>query len=433
MSDSVTEPAAVLPGRRAVISWCLFDWANSPLPTVIITFVFSAYFARGVVGDEIRGTVLWSHALTIAGLAVAVLAPLLGAIADRTGPKKPWLTGFSVLAIIAASALWFVHPDPGDTMLALVAVGLVLVGTEFANIFYNAMLAGIAPAARLGRIGGWGWALGYLGAIVCLLIALLGFVQAETPPFGLDKTSAEHVRATALLAAAWFVIFSVPMLLYVPDDGRQQVPMLRAAREGLSTLWGTLRSLRSYRDVWVFLIARMLYADGLATLFQFGGLYAAGTFGMSFAEIIQFGIALNVTAGIGAFAFAWLDDWIGAKPTIALSLVGLIVFGFAVLLVEDVAWFWIFALALGIFVGPSQSASRTLLSRMAPPALRTQMFGLYALSGKATSFLGPALLGWATVAFGSQRWGMATILLFWIVGLALLAFVRPASPRAPAA
>jgi UMF1 family MFS transporter len=177
----------------------------------------------------------------------------------------------------------------------------------------------------------------------------------------------------------------------------------------------------------------MLYADGLATLFQFGGLYAAGTFGMSFAEIIQFGIALNVTAGIGAFLFAWVDDWIGAKPTIAISLVGLIGFGFAVLVVEDVAWFWIFALALGIFVGPSQAASRTLLTQMAPAAVRAQMFGLYALSGKATSFLGPALLGWATVALGSQRWGMATILLFWIAGLALLAFVRSASPRGPAA
>ncbi|UUX47981.1 MFS transporter [Nisaea acidiphila] len=430
----MSAPEAGQPGgRRAAMSWCLFDWANSPLPTVIITFVFSAYFARGVVGDEVEGTVLWSRALTIAGLAVAILAPVLGAIADRSGPKKPWIAGFSLLAILAAGALWYVHPDPGDTLLALVAVGLVLIGTEFANIFYNAMLGGIAPPGKLGRIGGWGWALGYLGAIVCLLIALLGFVQAETPPFGLDKAEAEHVRATALLAAGWFVIFSLPLLLWVPDDEHTPAPLLQAAREGLGTLWRTLCSLRHHRDIWIFLIARMLYADGLATLFQFGGLYAAGTFGMSFAEIIQFGIALNVTAGIGAFLFAWIDDWIGPKPTIAISLVGLIGFGIAVLVVEEVAWFWIFALALGIFVGPSQAASRTLLTQMAPEAARAQMFGLYALSGKATSFLGPALLGWATVAFDSQRWGMATILLFWIAGLALLAFVRPASPHGPAA
>lgn len=433
MKPSQSAAPASYPGRRAAISWCLFDWANSPLPTVIITFVFSAYFARGVVGNEIEGTVLWSHALTIAGLTVAVLAPILGAIADQTGPKKPWLAGFSAIGILAAGALWFVHPDPSDTLLALIAVGLVLIGTEFANIFYNAMLARVAIPERLGRVGGWGWALGYLGAIVCLLIALLVFVQAETPPFGLDKAEAEHVRATALLAAAWFVIFSIPLLKYVPDDARQAVSVPVAARAGLKSLWQTLRSLRDYRDIWVFLIARMLYADGLATLFQFGGLYAAGTFGMSFAEIIQFGIALNVTAGVGAFGFAWLDDRIGAKPTIAISLVGLICFGFAVLLVEDVFWFWVFAMALGIFIGPSQSASRTLLTRMAPAEKRTQLFGLYALSGKATSFLGPALLGWATLTFDSQRAGMATILGFWIVGLALLAFVRPASPRAPAA
>ena len=141
------------PGRHAALSWCLFDWANSPLPTVIITFVFSAYFARGVVGDEVAGTVLWSQALTIAGLTVAVLAPILGAIADQTGPKKPWLAGFSAIGILAAGALWFVHPDPADTMLALIAVGLVLIGTEFANIFYNAMLARVAapePGRRLG-------------------------------------------------------------------------------------------------------------------------------------------------------------------------------------------------------------------------------------------------------------------------------------------
>ena len=431
--ESLQSAALHYPGRRAAFSWCLFDWANSPLPTVIITFVFSAYFARGVVGNEVEGTVLWSQALTIAGLTVALLAPILGAIADQTGPKKPWLVGFSAIGLLAAGALWFVHPNPADVLLALIAVGLVLIGSEFANIFYNAMLVHVASPDRLGRIGGWGWALGYLGAIICLLIALLIFVQAETPPFGLDKVEAEHIRATALLAAAWFVIFSIPLLKYVPDDKRQSVGIAAAARAGLKSLWETLRSLRDYRNIWIFLIARMLYADGLATLFQFGGLYAAGTFGMSFAEIIQFGIALNVTAGLGAFGFAWVDDRIGAKPTIAISLVGLIVFGFAVLLVEDVIWFWVFALALGIFVGPSQSASRTLLTRMAPAKKRTQLFGLYALSGKATSFIGPALLGWATLAFDSQRAGMATILGFWIVGLALLAFVRPVSPRAPAA
>ena len=431
--ESRQSAALHYPGRRAAFSWCLFDWANSPLPTVIITFVFSAYFARGVVGNEVEGTVLWSQALTIAGLAVAVLAPILGAIADQTGPKKPWLAGFSAIGILAAGSLWFVHPNPADVLLALIAVGLVLIGSEFANIFYNAMLAHIAPPDRFGRVGGWGWALGYLGAIICLLIALLIFVQAETPPFGLNKAKAEHIRATALLAAAWFVIFSIPLLKYVPDNKRHSIGITSAARAGLKSLWQTLRSLRDYRDIWVFLIARMLYADGLATLFQFGGLYAAGTFGMSFAEIIQFGIALNISAGLGAFGFAWVDDRIGAKPTITISLVGLILFGFAVLLVEDVTWFWVFALALGIFVGPSQSASRTLLTRMAPATKRTELFGLYALSGKATSFLGPALLGWATLAFDSQRAGMATILGFWIIGLALLAFVRPVSPRAPAA
>ena len=411
-------------GRRAVISWCLFDWANSPHPTIVVTFVFSAYFAQGVVGDEIEGTVLWSQAIAIAGILVAILSPLLGAIADQSGRRKPWIATFSIGCILATAALWFVTPDRNSIALALIAVTISTICFEFVTVFYNATLSEVAPPNRIGRVGGWGWGSGYIGAIFCLGLCLFVLIQTDTPPFGLDPEKAENIRATVIVVALWWILFGWPFLAFVPDRPATGIGLVAAAKIGVPQLWRTLRNLRQHRQSATFLIARMLYADGLATLFQFGGLYAAGTFGMSFAEIIQFGIAMNITAGLGAFAFAWLDDALGAKPTIMISLVGLIGFGAMVLVASSAFWFWVFGLSLSLFIGPVQSASRSLMARLSPPDMRGEMFGLYALSGKSTSFLGPLLFGLVTAHFESQRAGMATILAFWVVGLALLALVR---------
>lgn len=412
------------PGRRAVLSWCLFDWANSPYPTIIVTFVFSAYFAKGIVGDEIEGTVLWSQTIAIAGIVVALAGPLLGAVADQTGRRKPWIAGFSLGCILATAALWFATPDRDSITLALVAVAISTICFEVVTIFYNATLPDMGPANRLGRIGGWGWGAGYIGAIFCLVLCLFGLIQNETPPFGLDPANAENVRATVIVVALWWVLFGWPYLAFVPDRPATGMGLGSAARAGTTKLWKTLKNLRHDRNTATFLIARMIYVDGLATLFQFGGLYAAGTFGMDFAEIIQFGIAMNVTAGIGAFVFAWLEDRAGAKPTVMIALTGLIIFGAMVLVAPSAQWFWVFGLSLSLFIGPVQSASRGLMAKLSPPDAQAEMFGLYALSGKSTSFLGPLLFGLVTAHFESQRAGMATILAFWVIGFALLALVK---------
>jgi UMF1 family MFS transporter len=414
----------VMADRRAIASWCLFDWANSPTPTVIVTFVFSAYFAKGIVGDEVEGTVLWSQAIAIAGIIVAVTGPLLGAVADQTGRRKPWIGAFSLACVLASAALWFAEPNRDWITYTLVAVAISTVCFEVVTIFYNATLAEMGPPERLGRIGGWGWGAGYIGAIFCLVLCLFVLIQNPNPPFGLDPDQAEPVRATALVVAVWWIVFGWPFLAFVPDRPAIRMSPVAAARAGVAKLWRTLKNLKRDRDVTLFLIARMFYVDGLATLFQFGGLYAAGTFGMSFAEIIQFGIAMNVTAGIGAFAFAWLEDKAGAKPTIMLSLIGLIGFGAMALIVTEAKWFWVYGLCLSLFIGPVQSASRGLMACLSPPDARAEMFGLYALSGKSTSFLGPLIFGIVTAQFDSQRAGMATILAFWIAGMALLALVR---------
>ncbi len=424
MTSAVAAPAA---SRRGIFAWCLFDWANSAFPTAVTTFVFSAYVTKAVAPTPEIGTAAWGNAMALAAIVVALLSPALGAIADHSGPRKPWIAAFTALAAVASAGLWFVVPEQSALALALVLVVLATLGFEFGQVFYNAMLPDLAPADMVGRISGWAWGLGYAGGLGSLLLCLVVFVQADPPPFGLDPESAEHVRATGPVVALWFALFALPMFLLTPDRARSGLAIGAAARAGLRSLAQTARQIRRYGNILRFLIARMLYTDGLNTLFAFGGIYAAGSFGMEVAEVIQFGIALNVTAGLGAAGFAFLDDRIGAKPVIIIALVALIVLGGLALVVTSKTQFWLVGLGLGIFVGPAQAASRSLMARLAPEHLRAEFFGLFALSGKATAFLGPALLGWTTLAFDSQRAGMATILLFLVLGLVLfLKVVEPA-------
>ena len=410
--------------RIGLFGWCLYDWANSAFPAVITTFVFAAYFTKAIATDEITGTSQWGYAISLSALAVAILGPFFGAIADHGGRRKPWIGAFTVLFVAASAALWLARPDAGFVMLALVLVGIGNFAFEMGMVFYNAMLPGLAPKGRMGRLSGLGWGLGYAGGLVCLALALVALVEAEVPVFGLDKDEAEHLRATGPLVAVWIAVFAVPFFLWTPDRKGPLSPgggsALEAVRLGIRTLIETLRRVREYDSIWRYLLARMIYTDGLNTLFAFGGIYAVGTFGMDFSELIVFGIAMNVTAGLGAVVFAWIDDWVGPKRVIQISVTMLGILGAALVVVESKAMFWAFALPLGVFVGPAQAASRSLMGHLAPAELRTEMFGLYAFSGKATAFMGPALLAWMTTAFESQRAGMATILVFFVVGLALL-------------
>jgi len=416
----VTQGSGRIAPRRGLFGWCLYDWANSAFPTVIITFVFSAYFTKAIAADEISGTAQWGIAISLSGLFVALLSPFLGAIADHGGRRKPWMFVLTLLCVVASALLWLARPETNFIILALSLVALANFAFEMAMVFYNAMLPDLVPRQRIGRLSGWGWGLGYAGGLVCLGLILVLLVQAETPIFGLDKESFEHIRATGPMVAIWMAVFAAPFFLWTPDRPDQGISFAAALKRGIATLIDTFRRVREYSQIVRFLIARMMYTEGLNTLFTFGGIYAAGTFGMEFDELILFGIALNVTAGLGAAAFAWVDDWIGPKRTILIAVTGLTVLGAVLLFVEGKALFWTFALPLGIFVGPAQAASRTMMARLAPPRMMTEMFGLYALSGKATAFLGPALLAWMTVVFASQRAGMAVIMVFFLLGLVLL-------------
>ncbi len=430
----MTTPSPLAGRRVAIFAWCLYDLAITAFGAVIATFIFAVYFTRSVAESEVAGTAAWSQAVSLAGLVVAVLSPVLGAIADRAGRRKPWIAVLTALGVVASLMMWFVTPTPSSALLATAMLALGTIGFELAVVFYNAMLPRLAPVGWIGRLSGWGWAFGYLGGMGCLVLALFGLVQTETPLFGLiDTVDAANVRATGPLVAVWCVLFALPLFVWTPDEPATGATLGRAVREGLGTLWQTVREIRRYRNIVRFLIASALYRDGLITLVTFGGIYAAGTFGMDFGEIVIFAIALNVSAAIGSIAFAWVDDWIGAKPTIEITLIGLIALGIPTLLITEALWFWVLAIGLGLFIGPAQAAGRSLMARLCPAGMETEMFGLYNLAGKAVAFLGPLVLGWATETFASQRVGMGTILLFFLAGYLLMLTVREPSAGRPTA
>lgn len=412
-------------GRLGLASWCLYDWANSAFPTLVTTFIFAVYFTQAVAENPVDGAVRWSYSVAAAGFMVVLGGPALGAIADCFGRRKPWLLMFTLVTVIATSTLWFVDPTPRHVVLAQVLYAVAATSYGFAMVFYDAMLRNISPPAYIGRMSGWGWAVGYAGGLACLVIALAFFVNADPPPFGLDRGTQEHVRATSVLAALWFALFAIPLFLFTPDRPATHMSVTAAVHAGLRSLFGNIRQMLQNRAIARFLLAHLFYTNGLNTLFAFGAIYAAGTFQMTLEEVLYFGIALNVTAGIGAAGFAWIDDLIGSKKTILIALFSLTALGLGLVLVESKPVFFVLGGLLGLFVGPAQAAGRALMARLAPPGQETQAFGIYQLAGKATIFVGPLVLGIATDAFQSQRAGMSTILVFFVVGIIVLLPMRP--------
>lgn len=419
-------PSTSVPGgdlltraRRAVWAWAIYDFANSAFTTLVVTFVYSAYFVRGIASSGTVGTAQWSTAITITALTVAFSSPILGAIADRGGYRKRLLLAATVVAV-AATAVLFI-PVQGEVVFALTVFVIANISFETANVFYNAYLPDLATSVRIGRISGYGWALGYAGGLLCLVLALVGFVQTETPWFGFSTDAGENIRATNLLVAVWFAVFSIPLFLWVPDRaarGTGGIPSI--VRGAFKQLYATFSDIRRFRQTFRMLLARLVYNDGLVTIFAFGGIYAAETFDFSFGEVIVFGIVLNVFAGVGAFAFGFVDDRIGGRNTILITIVGLTAMTLVAVLAQTKTALWIAGAFIGLLVGPNQSASRSLLGRFIPDDRENEFYGFFAFSGKATAFLGPVLLGQLTLAFDSQRYGVAVVALLFVAGGLLL-------------
>ena len=400
----------------------MYDFANSSFATNVSTFIFATFFTKVIAENKIVGTALWSRGVTIIMLIVALLSPALGALADQAGCRKRFLMFSTGLAVVFTSLLYF--PQPGQTTLALTLYIIACVGFEMGTVFYNAFLPDIAPPERLGRISGQAWAIGYLGALLSMGILMVGFVSAETPWLGLSKETHEHIRATNIGVAIWFAIFSLPALLYLPETPAQQTDNKQILISSYRRIVQTFRELKRYREIFKLLLARLIYNDGLTTIFAFGGIYAAGTFGFTFEEVMIFGIIINIFAGIGAWSFGYLDDRLGGKLTIQITLVGFVIAAVISAFSQEKIWFWVAGILVGIFAGPNQSASRSLMGRFVPREKETEFYGFYAFSGKATAFMGPMLMGTLTEAFQSQRIGMATVGLFFIVGGLILCTVN---------
>lgn len=411
-------PYSAWHNKRAIWSWSLYDFANSAFTTLVVTFVYATYFTQAIADDPVHGTALWSRGVTTTALVVAFLSPILGALADRGGYRKLFVIVATLVCVGATAALYTVLP--GQVVLALALVVIANIAYELGTVFYNAFLPDLAPPGRIGTVSGLAWGLGYVGGLLALAIALVTLVQPDVPWFGFSTENGENIRATNLVVAGWFLVFSVPLLLWVPEDRSRASVSGRVITEAFAQLRRTLVEVRKYRHTLRFLIARLIYNDGLVTVFAFGGIYAAGTFGFSFEQVLLFGIVINVAAGLGAAAMGLLDDRIGGKRTIMISLLGLVAASLLAILATSTALFWVAGVLIGIFAGPNQAASRSLMARFVPHKLENEFFGFFAFSGKLTAFIGPFLLGVMTDVSGSQRVGISIVVVLFVLGLALL-------------
>lgn len=407
---------------KTIWSWALYDFANSAFTTLVVTFIYATYFTKGIAANEIEGTGLWSRGVTLTALTVALLSPVMGAIADQGGYRKRFLLSMTFVCIFAL--LFLYTALPGEVLKALTWFVIANIAFEMSLVFYNAFLPDIAAADRVGRVSGYGWALGYVGGLLALVLALFGFVQTDSPWLGLSTENGANIRATNFLVAGWYLLFSLPMFFWVKEARRPtETKPVSLLLSSFRQLRATFHEIRKYRQIVKFLLARLIYNDGLITIFAFGGIYAAGTFNFTYEEIIVFGIVLNVAAGLGAYVMGFLDDKLGGKRTILISIFGLGVATLLAVAAPGKALFWVAGILVGIFSGPNQSASRSLMARFVPADKENQFFGFFAFSGKATSFLGPLLLGIITETFRTQRAGIASVLLFFVVGGLLLHLV----------
>ena len=448
--------------RRRIWGWYFFDWASQPYSTLLLTFTFSPYFsevaratytAQGLTPQAAQAAAqtYWTTGQTLAGITIALLAPILGAVADGSGRRMPWIWLFSALYVLGSAMLWFLSPTQPDLFSAMLWFGVGLIGMEFATIFTNSLMPDLAGDEDMGKISGSGSAWGYLGGIIALLIMLLAFNEnASTgktligisPLFGLDPALREGTRAVGPFTAIWFVIFMVPFFLWVHEKVRPGKIRLGAS---LANLWVLILSLRQRQSLGAHLLSSMLYRDALNALYGIGGIYASGVLGWTITQIGIFGIIAAISAALFTWAGGRMDSALGPKPVITASMwvliaVCLVVAGmsrthfFGIPLPEgsplpDVV-FYICGCAIGAAGGTLQAASRTMMVFHTTHERATESFGLYALSGKATTFLGTAGIAVVTAISGSPRLGIALPLItLFILGMVFLRWVKPMGER----
>lgn len=433
--------------KRRIWGWFFFDWASQPYNTLLLTFIFGPYVVS-VVGDGTSAQTIWGYGIGLTGFLIALASPILGTIADKTGRRMGFIWLFSLLYVLGAWGLWWSAPGDFNVWWVMTAFAIGLIGMEFATTFTNAMMPDIAPPEVLGRISGSGWAFGYVGGVVSLILMLLFFAEGESgttligiqPFFGLDPATREGTRFVGPFTAIWFALFMIPFFLWVREPRRSGTSIIEAARSALPDLKATLRALPGNRSLSAYLASSMFYRDALNGMYSFGGIYAAGVLGWQVTDVGIFGILAAITGAI----FAWLggraDSRFGPKPVIVFSVLVLALVCFAIsnisltsvfgISVGPESWlphiaFYAMGCLIGAGGGVLQSASRTMMVRQADPGRMTEAFGLYALSGKAMSWMAPLAIGVTTHLTGSQQLGIIPLIGLFVIGLVLLVLVKP--------
>ena len=426
----------------------LFDWAAQPFHTLIMTFIFAPYFTSTVAPNSVIGQSHWGYAVGFAGLFIAILSPILGALADTQGPRKPWIFSFAMIGSASIFCLWFLPPNADSNTLiwGLLAFAIGLICFEFAAVFNNAMMPDLVPRSELGKLSGSSWALGYLGGLVCLIL-MLGFMVSSpetgltllgiAPFFGLDASTHEGDRASGPLTAIWLIIFIIPLFLFTPDQKRREKTP-GSIQKSLSAVWKSIRGLPKKPSLFAFLTSSMLYRDALNGLYAFGGIYAAGVMQWSITYIGIFGIIANITGALGAWLGGRADSRFGSKAVVTSCVLLLITASILIVSTDrqHILWlkvapelkpsalpdslFFICGGLIGAAGGALQASSRTLMVDQAEPGKMTEAFGLYALSGRATSFIAPIMIAFVTATFASQRIGITPVILLFAISLLLL-------------
>jgi len=458
-----TIPARRSAGPLAVTSWMLFDWASQPFYTLVTTFLFAPFFASYFIGDAARGSALWGYAMAAAAIMVAIGSPILGAMADARGRLKPYMAWLSVAFVLSQAALWYAVPGGGSGAIALVVLALIVAtcAGEFTTVLNNSLMPRLVPAEQLGRLSGAGWALGYVGGLISLVI-MVAFIliDAQTgrtifglsPVIAFDVPSHEADRFVGPFCALWYAVFVIPYFLFTPDAPAKPDAARVSVRAAFASMMTTLRNIAGYRDIALFFVARMLFIDGLLAIFTFGGVYAAAVFSWQTIVIGYFGIILSIAAGVGALVGGFLDDRLGSKTVIVWSLLLLIVGALGVISIDRTHVLFalevpppvagggvfasvgervyiLFAILIGLASGPLQSASRSLLARMAPEEHMSEFFGFFAFSGKVTAFAAPFVVALVADLSGSLQIAMSSILVFLLAGLAVIGMMRGAGDQ----
>jgi len=409
---------------KKIFNFALYDFANSAFTTIIITFIFATYFAKEIAPNPVLGQSYWGWTIGITGFLIAIIGPIVGSFADKKNRIVFFIRCSSLLCILFTALLWFSKPSPSYLLYTLVIVGVANLFYELSLIFYNSLLKDISTDKNLGKSSGFGFALGYIGGIVILLISIKLFIDTDNLPFGLIKEESQNIRAIALLVSIWFLIFSIPFLFFVIKESKKRI------KKSVSSNFTDLKKLVWNKKISVlgkFLIARMLYADGLNAIIVMGGIFAVGVFNLEIKDLLKLSVLMNITAFIGAFVGGMANDRYGSKIVIIFSLIGLIFSSVAILFTFSVSTFFFLAAINGLFIGPIQSASRVVITSMLNKNNQGKGFGLFATSGKLTSFVGPLLVGTVTFLTASQRIGFSAAIILLLSGLIILLNIKKIS------